>query len=202
LDGPCSGVDGTRWDTLPGAPPPTFGHNPFVPPHADPGTGMDTQDRFRIDHSGAVPDGCYMFGGGLHPPLGSFYLQLYSNTGCPPPQPGMDDCIPGDPGMYLCPCSNAQDPAHSVRGCNNSSSTGGAILLSAGAPSLASDTLVFQAIDEKPTASSILLQGTTSSSGGTFGQGLRCASGNLLRLFLHTANGGSVTAPSGGDPSV
>jgi hypothetical protein len=194
----CSGVDGTIWDTLPGAPPPTAYHNPFNQP--DPGTGMDTQVQFRIDNSPHVPSGCYFFGNSM---IGSFQLRLFSNTGCPPPQPGVDDCIPADPGVMACPCGNPQVPAHSVRGCDNSSAGGGAILLSSGSPSLASDTLVFNAIDEKPTASSILLQGNGfTASGATFGQGVRCASGNLLRLYVHTASGGSVTAPSGSDPSV
>jgi hypothetical protein len=148
-----------------------------------------------------VPDGCYAFGG-MQPPSG-FYFKLFSSTGCPPPQPGADDCVPGVAGVMACPCGNPQMPAGSIRGCDNSAGTEGAILLSSGAPSLAADTLVFQAIDEKPTASSILLQGTTFTAGGVaFGQGVRCASGNLKRLFVHTASGGSVTAPSGGDPSV
>jgi hypothetical protein len=196
--GACSGVDGTRWDTLPGAPPPTWPNN--VGEH---GTGMDTQDEFRISGSSMVPDGCYQFGGGMHPPLGSFYLRLFSDTGCPPPQPGADDCVPGVGGVMACPCVNPQAPTGSIRGCDNSAGNGGAILLSSGAPSLASDTLEFQAIDEKPTASSILLQGNASTpSGVAFGQGVRCASGNLKRLFVHTASGGTVVAPSGGDPSV
>jgi hypothetical protein len=194
--GACTGVDGTRWDTLPGAPPPTWPNN--VGEH---GTGMDTQDYFRIDHSSAVADGCYAFGG-MQPPS-NFYLRLFSNTGCPPPQPGVDDCVPGVAGVMACPCGNPQLPPGSIRGCDNSATTEGAILLSSGAPSLAADTLVFHAIDEEPTASSILLQGTTFTAGGVaFGQGVRCASGNLKRLFVHMASGGSVTAPSGGDPSV
>jgi hypothetical protein len=200
-DGPCSGVDGTRWDTLPGAPPPTWPYNNMIP-MPDYGTGMDTQDRFRVDGPTSFPNGagCYFFNGN---PLASLYLRLFSNTGCPPPQPGTDDCVPGVAGVMACPCGNPQLPPGSIRGCDNSSGTEGAILLSSGTPSLATDTLVFHAIDEKPTASSILLQGTTfTASGVAFGQGVRCASGNLKRLFVHMASGGSVTAPSGGDPSV
>jgi hypothetical protein len=192
--GPCSGVDGTRWDTIPGAPPPTWPNNP------EEGTGMDTQAQFRIDNNQNVASGCYFFGGNV---LGSFHLRLFANTGCPASQPGGDDCIPGVGSVVGCPCMNPQAPAGSTRGCNNSSSTGGAILLSVGAPSLASDTLVFHAMNEQFTASSILLQGSAfNASGVVFGQGVRCASGNLLRLYVHTADGGSVAAPAGGDPSV
>jgi hypothetical protein len=195
--GPCSGVDGTRWDTLPGAPPPTWPNN-----GGEPGTGMDTQDFFRVDGPTSFPsgDGCYFFNGN---PFASFHLVLFSNTGCPPPQPGADDCVPGIFPVMACPCGNAQVPAGSIRGCNNSTANGGAILLSAGSPSLASDTLVFHATHELSMASSILLQGSAFAAGGTtFGQGVRCASGNLKRLYVHSANGGGVMAPSGSDPSV
>jgi hypothetical protein len=195
--GPCSGVDGTRWDTLPGAPPPTWPNN-----GGEPGTGMDTLDQFRADGPTSFPSGagCYWFDGN---PFASFYLTLFSNTGCPPPQPGADDCVPGIFPVMACPCANAQVPAGSIRGCNNSGAHGGAILLSSGSPSLASASLVFKAIPEQSMTSRLLIQGDAfAASGVTFGQGVRCASGNLKRLYVHSANGGSVTAPSGSDLSV
>jgi hypothetical protein len=185
--GPCPGVADTVWDSLPGQ-----------PPQGD-GTGMDTQDRYRIDN-GPVASGCYYFGGN---PLASFHLRLFATTGCPLPHPGTYDCVPGVAGVMACPCVNPQSPPLSIRGCNNSSATGGATLLSSGIASLAADILVFHAIGEKPTASSILLQGDAFNANGiVFGQGIRCAAGNLKRLYLHTASGGSVIAPSGSDASV
>ena len=71
-----------------------------------------------------------------------------------------------------------------------------------GAASLALDTVQFTSSGEKPTALSIVLQGTTSVAAVHFGDGLRCASGVLKRLYVANAVGGVVTAPQGIDLSV
>jgi hypothetical protein len=58
---------------------------------------------------------------------------------------------------------------------------------------------------EKPTALSLLLQGTTALSQGlVYGQGVRCVAGTLKRLFNHNASAGSVTLPnlSAGDTRI
>ncbi len=110
-------------------------------------------------------------------------------------------CLPGEGGVIACPCANA--PGSSGRGCNNSSHTGGAQLTASGVASLSADTLVFATSGEKPTALSILLQGPSSlATGAVFGQGVRCVAGSLKRLYSKAASGGSIVAPSGGDPSV
>jgi hypothetical protein len=115
--------------------------------------------------------------------------------------PGIDLCMPATSATIACPCSNP--PSGGKRGCNNSSFTGGAVLHSSGASSLAADTVVFTSSGEKPTATSVVLQGSTSiGSGVVFGQGVRCAGGVLKRLYLKTASGGSITAPQGADPVV
>ena len=41
-----------------------------------------------------------------------------------------------------------------------------------------------------------------AASGLVFGQGVRCVGGTLKRLYTKTAVGGSITAPSGADPTV
>jgi Tol biopolymer transport system component len=110
-------------------------------------------------------------------------------------------CEPGTGGVIACPCANP--PSGAGRGCDNSSGTGGASLAAAGAAQLSSDTLVFTTSGEKPTATSIVLQGTSAiPSGVIFGQGVRCASGALKRLYVHNAVGGSIRAPVGADLSV
>jgi hypothetical protein len=110
-------------------------------------------------------------------------------------------CDPGTGGTAACPCSNP--PSGPGRGCNNSSATGGASITGAGNASVGASTLVFTTADEKPTALTILLQGTTVNTGGiVFGQGIRCAAGVLKRLYQHNAVGGSITAPSGGDLDI
>jgi Tol biopolymer transport system component len=112
-------------------------------------------------------------------------------------------CDPGANGVIACPCANP--PSGSGRGCDNSSATGGASISASGISYLSNDTLVFTTAGEKPTATSIVLQGSALSSGGVvFGQGVRCATGTLKRLYTKTASAGSITAPNlgGGDPSV
>jgi hypothetical protein len=112
-------------------------------------------------------------------------------------------CFPADffDGTIACPCSNP--PSTTGRGCNNSSSTGGAMLTGAGNAGLSSDTVVLTSTGEKPTATSIFLQGTSANFNGiSFGQGVRCVSGTLKRLYTHAASGGVVSAPVGSDPSV
>jgi len=112
-------------------------------------------------------------------------------------------CDPGSGGVIACPCSNA--PSGSGRGCDNSSATGGASLSASGSTYLASDAVVFTTSAERPTATSILLQGTFSPAAGVvYGQGVRCVGGSLKRLFVKTAAGGSITAPDfgAGDPTV
>jgi len=110
-------------------------------------------------------------------------------------------CDPGAGGIIACPCANpALGPG---QGCDNSSSTGGAMLTAAGNAALSSDTVVINAIGEKPTATSILLQGDNLNATGTvFGQGIRCVAGSLKRLYVKNAVGGAVTMPGAGDPTI
>ena len=112
-------------------------------------------------------------------------------------------CDPGVAGVIACPCSNP--PAGSGAGCNNSASTGGASITATGSHALANPTLVFTTANEKPTATTILLQGTTFLfAGSAFGQGVRCVGGGLKRLFVRTAVAGSISVPNFGlgDPSI
>ena len=112
-------------------------------------------------------------------------------------------CDPGVGGVISCPCSNA--PSGAGRGCDNSAGTGGATIAASGVAYLSMDSLVFTTSGEKPTATSILLQGPASPPAGmVYGQGVRCVGGALKRLFVKTAVGGSITAPNfgAGDPTV
>src|SRR5262249_55103687 len=79
-------------------------------------------------------------------------------------------CIPGGTGVIGWPCAT---PGRGSSACNNSSATGGAVLASPGVASVTADPLVFHTSGEKPTATSIVLQGTASLPAGTvFGQGV------------------------------
>jgi len=106
-------------------------------------------------------------------------------------------CDPGVSGVIPCPCGNP--PSGLRRGCNNSAATGGAKLSAFGIAYLSTDSLVFTTTGEKPTALSIVLQGTGWVPGGlVFGQGVRCLDGTLKRLYTKTASGGAITAPDFG----
>jgi Tol biopolymer transport system component len=106
-------------------------------------------------------------------------------------------CDPGTGSVSACPCSNP--PGGPSRGCDNSSSTGGASLAASGSAYLSQDSLVFTTSGEKPSATSIVLQGDAASATGlVFGQGVRCAAGALKRLYTKTASSGSITAPDFG----
>jgi Tol biopolymer transport system component len=112
-------------------------------------------------------------------------------------------CDPGVGGVIACPCANP--PGGPGAGCDNAAATGGASLTASGIAYLASDTLVFHTTGEKPTALSVLLQGTSlNASGAVYGQGVRCVGGILKRLFAKNAVSGSITVPNfgAGDPSV
>jgi len=103
---------------------------------------------------------------------------------------------PGDGSLgTACPCNNSGGPG---RGCENSASTGGAVLSVSGTTN--PDTLVLTSMGERPTSLSIFLQGTTSSASGlVYGDGVRCVTGNLKRLYAHNASSGIVSAPTGTD---
>ena len=106
-------------------------------------------------------------------------------------------CFGDGAGGVGCPCGNTGQLGH---GCENSRGTGGAQLFAAGVT--IPDTVVLHASGELPTALSVFLQGDVSIAPVTFGDGLRCASGVLKRLYVKNASGGSTSAPQAGDPSI
>jgi hypothetical protein len=105
----------------------------------------------------------------------------------------------GDGSGGDCPCANLGAAGH---GCENSASTGGALLGATGSASLASDTLVLSSTGELPASLSILLQGSAIIPTVGFGDGLRCVGGILHRLYVKSAMGGVATAPLAGDPPI
>ena len=109
----------------------------------------------------------------------------------------------GDLARETTACGNP--PSGPGRGCDNSSSTGGATLSASGGTYLSSDSLVLTTSGEKPSALSLVIQGTgLDGLGATFGMGVRCVQGPLKRLYVKSASGGSITAPNlgVGDPQV
>ena len=172
----CTGTNGTIWD-------------PTGLPSA--GTGMQTLDAFRID-GGSTP-GCYWFQSPTTGLFASFHLELYSAVDCAAATSSATMCFPNQSGVIGCPCGN--NPSTPDRGCNNSFNTGGARLTLSGTNSLSNDTLVIAATDTRPNVTSLFLQGNNVlASGAIFGDGVRCAGGQLLRL---NSPGGTQSNASG-----
>lgn len=184
---PCTGVDGTIWDS-----PVNL---------AEEGTGMNSQDFFRI--TGPAPSaaaGCYFFGGNPH---GDFYLKLFSKT-CPPASPLIANCLPGQGGIIPCPCGNP--PAGGGLGCNNfgAGPAASATLGATGVASLANDTVTLVATGENNTSTTVFWTGKNpkSATGVVHAAGVRCVTQALKRMYTHSASGGTVSAPVGADLSV
>ncbi|MCY2959053.1 MAG: hypothetical protein NTY35_02720 [Planctomycetota bacterium] len=108
----------------------------------------------------------------------------------------------GDGSGTACPCANSSPTGTGV-GCLNSLGTGGKLRVY-GLASLAGDTLQL-AGSQMPISSALYFQGTTQQSGGlgvAFGDGLRCASGTIIRLGTKSNVSGASQYPAAGDPSV
>jgi hypothetical protein len=120
-------------------------------------------------------------------------------TYCPSAGPGFCPfCFGDNTSPVPCPCNNTGQPGH---GCQNSASTGGAMLGATGTTS--PDTVVLTSSGELPNAPSIFLQGNALlAQPVAFGDGLRCIGGALKRLYVKLASGGAVSAPGTGDASI
>ncbi len=105
----------------------------------------------------------------------------------------------GDASSGACPCGNS---GLAGRGCENSASTGGAVLTATGSASLAHDTLALGSFGEVASAPCVFLLGDSLGSAVFFGDGLLCLAPRARRLYVHTASGGSVGAPQPGDLSI
>jgi len=96
-----------------------------------------------------------------------------------------------------CPCGNAGAAGN---GCASSVNPSGANLLATGVASVTSDTVRLQG-SGMPNSSCLYFQGTTQAS-VSFGDGLRCASGVVIRLGTKTNMSGVSRYPAVGDLSV
>ncbi|MBK7645467.1 MAG: hypothetical protein IPJ19_20910 [Planctomycetes bacterium] len=104
----------------------------------------------------------------------------------------------GTAGGVACPCSNFGALGH---GCENSATTGGALLSASGSTS--PDLVALQSAGELPSPSSILLQGGVQlATPAVFGDGVRCIGGVLKRLYLVNAVAGVASFPPAGGPSI
>src|SRR5206468_6706088 len=72
-----------------------------------------------------------------------------------------------------------------------------------GMASLSTDTAQLTSSGELTTSLSVFLQGDTAiAPAANFGDGLRCTSGAVKRLYVKVASGGVVLAPQPSDQSI
>ncbi|MFT7671488.1 MAG: Tol biopolymer transport system component [Planctomycetota bacterium] len=118
-------------------------------------------------------------------------------TGCGPA--GTSYC--GGPAL-ACPCSNAGSAG---RGCENSSTTGGALCQAFGTPSVSADDLYLVSYGTGASVPVLYFQGESLLGGGTgvpFGDGVRCVGTNIKRLGVKIAVGGYAEFGTGSDTPI
>jgi hypothetical protein len=94
-----------------------------------------------------------------------------------------------------CPCSNG---GSGTAGCASSVNPNGATLTASGYWLVTADTAVLTASGMPSTASALYFQGTSQNlNGAIFGDGLRCATGTIVRLATKTSVNGASQYPSG-----
>jgi len=98
---------------------------------------------------------------------------------------------------HACPCGNSGASGH---GCANSAVSAGAFLKAMG--SVVPDRVVLNISGTPATALGIYLQGDGLVAGATFGDGVRCTGGHLLRLAAKSAVLGASQFPEAGDASI
>lgn len=142
----------------------------------------------RIDEweSGVAP-----FGRGLQNNGGLHHLDSELDL-----EPGVGFCF-GDPGEGTpCPCNNDNDGSIPGSGCDNGVFASGANLYTTGQARVSVDTLALVTTHADPNNACLFFQGNNRVNGGdgiTYGDGLRCAGGGILRLQVTFSNGAGRT---------
>ena len=109
-------------------------------------------------------------------------------------EPGSAYCF-GDGSGSPCPCGNSGSAG---QGCANGTGQGG-LLGASGSDSVAVDSAVLSGSNLIPGQPGLYFQGDNAVNGGlgvTFGDGLRCAGGAIVRLQVATAGAGGTSATS------
>jgi len=105
----------------------------------------------------------------------------------------------GDPGSGApCPCGNDNDGTVPMSGCANGVHTSGARMTWVGEARLSADTLVLQTTGTEPSNSGLYFQADNELTPALpWGDGLRCAGGQLRRLGVRISNGAGDSDTSG-----
>jgi len=125
-------------------------------------------------------------------------IDVISYTITPDPgPPGVPYCS-GDPGSGTpCPCNNDNDGSVPGSGCANGIHPSGAHLSGSGVASVGADTLTLACTGPEHYNSGLYFQGDNDlSPGSAWGDGLRCAGGQLKRLGVRVADGAGASDTS------
>ncbi|MFN0242758.1 MAG: hypothetical protein ACKVWV_07675 [Planctomycetota bacterium] len=185
------------------------------------GTGMSSQDSVRIDLSPATSvNGCYFFGGPAvaGSEFSSYHLELYTvaATTVTPLSPGTGFCF-GDNCAFTCPCvapNTVPDPSGGHEsGCANSNPLAlagvlGTKLTCTGVSTVsalpATDSVRFFATGTT-VGFGFLVKGNAKTPNGVFpatADGIRCASGGLVRFGGHNAGSNGDAAGTWSYPNT
>lgn len=94
-----------------------------------------------------------------------------------------------------CPCGNAGSAGH---GCENSTGSGGALVLGQGQASVSNDTLALNVGGMPASTTLVFLQGQAGGGPGTpFGDGLLCVGSTVVRLASKTSSNGFASLGAG-----
>lgn len=130
----------------------------------------------------------------FEPGVGSVITGPVEGPGNGVPQVGSRYCF-GDGSGAACPCNNHGSTG---QGCQNSTGSGAALSAS-GSDSVSSNDLVLDITGAVGGQPGLFFQGANAVSGGNglaFGDGLRCAGGNTIRLEVAFANGSGAVSSS------
>jgi hypothetical protein len=113
-------------------------------------------------------------------------------------QPGTAYCF-GDPGSGTpCPCNNDNEGSILGSGCANGVFASGAQLTGSGVASLTADTLILATTGLEPSNNGLYFQAQNDLSPGlAWGDGLRCAGADLIRLGVRFADSSGASDTSG-----
>ena len=184
----CWAPDSPAFITLVDAPPPV-GTIP-VGPTDWPGAHIEgaTYAKFCVDVTSGT------FSVRMTPSGGSFASvngwQIVPGGTCG--APGTPYCDADGVTSTPCPCSNDNDGSAGIpAGCANANDAAGASLFATGTPSIAAADLVFAGTNLPPNQPGLYFQADNAVAGGggvVFGDGLRCAGGNVRRLQVRMAS--------------
>ncbi len=141
---------------------------------------------YQLDGDYQTTSGAYQenYGGGS---ADSAALVIDLVTNCT--DPGTPYCL-GDGSGTPCPCGNLGDGSLPAAGCANGQYASGAMLGATGIASVTNDTVVLIGEHTEHSQSGLFFQADNDlSPGQIWGDGLRCAGGNLKRLGVRFSDG-------------